>query len=845
MRRITLLLLISALASPLHGRPALTGAELDRFSRMNEVSRTETLALHVHPDTAEVAVHDLRTDTVWFSNPPGRFSDSIANPLNVSRLSSQLVAFLYSPSDQEVVLDTTTNAVDKGQFSIEQTNGVLRVTYRMDNFERGEEDIPMVVGEQRFQQIFLENVNAEERELLLERFTYRPEEGVYRRFPLPAFLVSEFVAIMDKVGYTARDLEFDNEANAAILARLDPETYDTSLQLRTLGPVDTGRASVTVVIEYRLVGDELVVRVPAGEILEDPVYPLNAVRVLPFFGAAGPREEGYIVLPDGAGTLIHLNNGKTRYRPFQLQLYGADVIGERRERRTSSEQAFLPVYGIKRGEQALAVEVAAGAAIGELNADIAGRLHSYNWVGVDFQVRPRGRITIGSGFQETSKLVFQSERFTGTIELRYGFLYGTQASYLGIADWYRGKLEARRSASLEPPDLSVQHPTVELIGGVQKRRSLLGVVVPYTEVATDFEQAYQILEQLASFGITGVAVRYRGWFNDDIEHDYPSRIRVPRALGGSRGFQDFLDAADDFAARIYPDVYFAGVFGRGNGFSPRRDAARFIDQTVARAFRYNVATYQVDPRYPPSFYLSPARIGALVEQFLEGYESFQNPTISLADLGRSLTSDFDKDALIDRGEAERMVVSALERIRGRTRGVMIDGANAYALPYANYVTNVPVGSNRFQISDEEVPFVPLVLRGLVRYAYEPINRADDLKRHFLETLVGGAELGLLWTWADASVFRDTPFDHFYSTGYAEWMDEAVEYYQELADFRRVVGNRPITAHERVGDQLYSVRYGEDLELLVNYGSRASTYDGISVEAKSYKLRRLEEVERGT
>jgi hypothetical protein len=334
-------------------------------------------------------------------------------------------------------------------------------------------------------------------------------------------------------------------------------------------------------------------------------------------------------------------------------------------------------------------------------------------------------------------------------------------------------------------------------------------------------------------------VRYRGWFNDDIEHDFPGRLNIIGGLGGKRGFNELLGTAERYGTTIYPDVYFANVFSRGNGFSPRRDAARFLDQRIARLYRYNAATYQIATQHAPSFFLSPQRLEPTVDRFLKRYQDLSNNALSLADLARTVTSDFDEDDLFDRGGAVDSIVSQLQRFRSDLSDVMIDGANAYALPYADYVVQVPPGSSRFAITDESVPFLPLVLRGFSRFALEPINRANDLTDHFLKTLETGAEISFLWTWEDASVFKDTPYDHFYSTGFSNWLEDMVDYYQELSDVRRVIGNRDVVSHRRLESEVYQTVFEDGLTLYVNYGASAYSIDEFTVEADSYLLSRTD------
>ena len=57
--------------------------------------------------------------------------------------------------------------------------------------------------------------------------------------------------------------------------------------------------------------------------------------------------------------------------------------------------------------------------------------------------------------------------------------------------------------------------------------------------------------------------------------------------------------------------------------------------------------------------------------------------------------------------------------------MLITGGNAYALPYADQIVNVPMESSHFNIVDETVPFYQMVIHGSIDYAGSPINLHDE------------------------------------------------------------------------------------------------------------------------
>ena len=67
-------------------------------------------------------------------------------------------------------------------------------------------------------------------------------------------------------------------------------------------------AVFNVNIIYRLDGDKLVVEVPLNEIEYKDNYPIYYLNVLPYFGAGGVEDEGYMLVPEGGGAFINFNN---------------------------------------------------------------------------------------------------------------------------------------------------------------------------------------------------------------------------------------------------------------------------------------------------------------------------------------------------------------------------------------------------------------------------------------------------------------------------------------------------------------------------------------------------------
>ena len=83
----------------------------------------------------------------------------------------------------------------------------------------------------------------------------------------------------------------------------------------------------------RIDGEGLIATVRGSSVKETDKdrYLLVSAEILPYFGAAGADENGYIFVPDGCGALIYYNNGKTETEQYSQPVYGNDAAQMRNE----------------------------------------------------------------------------------------------------------------------------------------------------------------------------------------------------------------------------------------------------------------------------------------------------------------------------------------------------------------------------------------------------------------------------------------------------------------------------------------------------------------------------------
>lgn len=787
---------------------------------MTLVAESEALALYYNEQTAEVAAKDRKSGEVWYSNPAGRNEDAIASPFEKEVMSSQ---FAVSFRDEIGTLETYWSypwSVVNRNFTAESLENGLRVTYTLGDVSLGIDALPKRITKARLEEKVLSKLDDTLAAYVEARYypvksgadlLERLDEQVKK--PL---VLKKMLAAFEEAGYTAEDLAADNEASG------------------TAGGSGAQKPKFTVPLEYRLDGDALVVTVPLDQVTESEKHRISSIDLLRFFGAAGTKDDGYMLVPDGSGALIRLNNGKIKEEQYVQRVYGDDPNDNSISRGQVARKAAMPVYGMKAGDTGWFAVIEEGDAIASIAGDVSGKQNSYNYVFSRFSVRGEDELELYTGDQIQEIQLLSDELYRGNLTVRYRFLIGADASYSGMARMYREQLA--KDGKLRPLEEGGNLPFyVDVLGSIDKQKSFLGI--PYDAVVpmTSFAEAGQMAQALAEEGIANVRMRYLGWFGKGMHHRPPVKAQPDRGLGGSTGLKKLAAQLAEQGGALYPDVAFQYVYRDDGHFNPSADAARFVTREIAELHPYDRNLNRQDMYYGTYYLLSPAKLPYYVGKFADSYDKYGVSRLSLRDLGGVLSSDYRVQRVVFREEAKGIVTERLEALREAFPDLMVSDANAYSWPYAKHVIDVPVASSRFSLTDEEVPFYQMVIHGYLEYAGAALNLADEqnLRKQLLKSVEYGTAPHFLWSGEPTPTLKFTRFDGMFSVETKAWRDEAVKFYREASEVLGPLRSRPILEHVRHAAGVVEVKYEGGASILINYTDRPVTVNGMTVEAQNF------------
>lgn len=805
-----------------HADDSPSSAQSDQHVSANENYKNEMelmmhngkLAFYMNKATVEFMVEHVESGDLWYSNPPDREQDELAEPFVKGVLGSQLSISYYNLKGQPGKMYTWNDSVSKNQHTVEADDDVVKVSYTLGDLSE-QFVAPKRFVKARFEEILTLITEESKQSEFKNAYRFIESENVFEQWMNNTNKKKEaLLEILVSIGYTQEDFIKDSQ--------------DSGVEIKE-------KVSFHLSIEYRLDGDQLVVTVPVSEMNPNDDYPINKISVLDFFGAAGKHEEGYSFVPDGSGALIYHNAVKPGAQPFQKHVYGTDATIVSTSRQLQSETIRMPVFGMKHQDKALFAVIEKGDAIAEIVADTSGRGHSFNTVHSTYTVANKDEIKLTGSYESNTINVFQSEMYADDIIIRYGFLPDEQASYAGMAQYYRQYLvETHHLSRLDDGERPF---ILELSGAIPKRTSWLGIPYEKTEALTTFDQATAIVDQLLEAKVTRIKLRYSGWFNGGMRQTTPTSVSPTKPLGGKKGWQQFIRAMDDREVQVYPDVSFAKVYRGGIfDFGVKSRTSMMINRKRAIVYPQHLAA-ELRTDGEPSYVMKPVALPGVVQKFIPSYAAYGLEALSLADLADVIGSDFKVSASVNRQQALSVYKEQAAVLSASFPNVMVEGGNMPMLPYFQTVVHAPLESSGYMITDESVPFYSMVLHGYVDIAGMPVNETPDgdWRRYFLKALESGANVYAHWMFSPADTTKDTDYDHLNSHHYEDWLDESIRMYEEFNSAMSGTRSRLIVDHEQILDGVYRTTFEGGKTITVNYNKSPIEVQGITIAAQSYHV----------
>ena len=795
-------------------KPQTTTPNLSSVDFVN-VAETDKLILGVNHGTGDIQVTVKQSGYVW-STATHRPNDS---------MSYNLFSFYYEDKEgNNGYVKSTADCIANGQYEIENIENGIKMRFSVG--EATEEYIfPNSFTPKRYEKFY--NKADDEGKSAMEMVYYRID-----------------FAELDEISREAKEKEYPNAVDGVIYGMRQSNWNDVikeriSLALKNAGYTKEdlkldGAASeeeskgnrFDVTLYFTLENDKLVLQVPYDGIKMSENCYIRTISLLESFSGT-EMDDGYFLLPDGSGSVMNFNNGRENSEPYRLRVYGNDNSISQKNSILGTPQIRLPVYGAKQGDNAFFAIIRDADALAYINA-YTGTKESTPRVWSEFEVLAVDYMTTSSTnmIQEGSKLsVFQAEKYKGNIEIEYNFLTGNNANYSGMAKLYSEKLFGNKSIESEEYPLNV-----EFIVAVDTKKQFLGTAVKKNVILTDLGDIEKIISDIKKSGTEKLSLKLSGWFENGYRHGDVDKINFNNNIMSKKDLLDFTEKLEKEKVDFYPDVDVQYTYSSANSQPSEKDVAVMLNEKAGQIYNYDLAVYTPNTNGTYKSILNPDAVVKNIGYVDNFFKDNKIKNYSLRSIGTDLNADYAKNNTITRQETLNKIKTILSK---NDCNIMFSGGNAYTLPFANNLIDIPIRSARHDQTDYDVPFMAMVLSGRMEYYSAPINLSGESKADILRIIESGAAPRFLIT-SETDVNADLKeYNFLYSSRYDANSENIKQIYNKLNNAVGDLYGKRILNHEQIERNVFKTVYETGEWVVVNHNLYPVNIEGRNIEAYGF------------
>ncbi len=805
-----------------------TSSVADSDSSMVLVSENDNLKLYASVTTGNIAIYDKRTGETVFSNPVDADNDAIANETNKNYLKSQIIVDYYNTERLESSFDSYTYCTSIDQLEVESIENGIRFIYTIGDMSGETGIVPEYISTETLEKV-LAALDEDSAKFVKKKYT---ESDIGDGFlelldsaKKGASQLRKLNKYFEEAGFTAED--YNNELIASGVEGAIPIYF-------------------VIPVEYTLLDDSVEVNIPMKSVEEYGGGAIHKIQLLRYMAAGSDTEDGYMLVPNGSGSIINFNNGKGTLvdgNDYSEYVYGIDPLAAEYTVKEITEDCRMALFGLFRNNEAVFATIEDSASFANITANVAGEVNSYNYVYPTFVLRGDDKLSMfGSTGSEADLPIVETNFYDSNLTVRYTMLGGSDASYSGAANYYRQRLIDEGVLALATETDENIKFYYDILGGVERTKYFLGTQYRGLYAMTTFDQASEIATDLNQMGVESQVMNYQGWTAGGYYADVLDKLRIPSSLGGKKDLEQLNEDMQELNSYLYADAAFQKVSTVSSRYSSSSESSRYygtgyvaefglvnptsLRQTSGLGYEENV------------FYLiSPKFLVRYASAFNKKISNLDIQGISLRDLANELHSDKRRSNVINREQALDIVTSQLELLDSSDKNLMLDDANDYSWGYAQDIINAPTTDNDYYIVDETVPFYEMIIHGCIDYAGDTINLNDttDEMEIVLNLVEAGASPHFMFTYENSNELKETGINRFYSTTYENWKDMAVSIYSQVNEALSEVSGSYITEHAVCESGAVKVTYSNGKTIYINKNTYDVTEDGINIPARSYTV----------
>ncbi len=591
-------------------------------------------------------------------------------------------------------------------------------------------------------------------------------------------------------------------------------------------------ADCIIPVDYKLTEKGMSISVDTNKIVvgENQVY---SIDLAPYFcSTLHGSENSYIFYPSGSGAIINTSDKVIESASYSAEVYGKDAAARIKHDLTNDKNIYLPVYGIKKGDNAVCAIITSGAEQATVSTIVADTPTAYTTVYTNFALHGSDyNYARDGGSPDTT--IFSEEPLKDTVfTVEYVSLGGENANYVGMAKTYQEYLYGNTdsNAAVNDPVYSIK-----FLGGLLQQRDFLGFPYKTLISLTTYNQAQEILTELSSTGVKPNVMLY-GYGSSGLDiGKIAGGFKLGSAFGTAAQLSAFTEYCKQNGITSFIDFNLSEFGSAGAGYGDS-DSAKSASRMAAFVYKISKGAQVLDEKnYDKHRLISRSKLDGIAEKLSKKIAKLNIEGVSFESISSNAYSDFGYPEYYVKAGMGEQVKGITEMFKNSGYKVAASGANAYSAVLSEVIFNTPLNSSKQEIFSADVPFYQLVFKGKTELVSEPVNSGISYQTKKLMALESGASM-LFTLSADynstaaLSYHKDIYGAQF--EGNKEIMVAAAE---ELKDYYSSISGQTIKNHELITKDVRLTTYSNGVKIYVNYSEDDyTTADGV-VKASNYLI----------
>ena len=239
--------------------------------------------------------------------------------------------------------------------------------------------------------------------------------------------------------------------------------------------------------------------------------------------------------------------------------------------------------------------------------------------------------------------------------------------------------------------------------------------------------------------------------------------------------------------------------------------------------------------YDTFYYLTPSKANEDLSELVSSYTDDGVKNLAIAGLSNTIFSYSLKGKFYTRNDTANDNIKLIGDVAKKTN-LVLEQPVSYLWKDTNAFLDMPLGSSDYMYVDEEIPFLSMVLKGIIPMYSNYVNFEANKQEFLLQMVEAGVYPSFYVTYENSSDLIYTNSSDLYSTEYKTYKDTIVKYDKDLRKLNEVTKGSVIKKHEKLNNGVTVVTYDNGTKIYVNYTSVSRTVDGVKVGAMSYSYK---------